>query len=80
MNSSTDQTPPAAARITVTINGAATELPMGSTIADVVTHAGASSRGTAVARNAEVVPRSTWGDVTVADGDRIELLVAAQGG
>jgi len=66
--------------ITVTINGCPADLPMGSTVADVITHAGVSARGTAVARNDEVVPRSTWATVPLVHGDRVELLVAAQGG
>lgn len=39
-------------------------------------------RGThlAVAVNYEVVPRSQWGDVLLADGDEIEVLTASQGG
>ncbi|WP_157930625.1 sulfur carrier protein ThiS [Glycomyces xiaoerkulensis] len=36
-------------------------------------------RGTAVAVNGEVVPRSEW-DRTLADGDAVEVLTATQGG
>ena len=37
-------------------------------------------RGVAVAVNGTVVPRSTWADVPLADGDTVEVLTAAQGG
>ena len=37
-------------------------------------------RGVAVAVNGSVVPRSTWGQVDLADGDAVEVLTAAQGG
>ena len=37
-------------------------------------------KGVAVARNEEVVPRSRWGDTVAAEGDRFEILTAAQGG
>ena len=37
-------------------------------------------RGVAVAVNGEVVPRSTWTRATLADGDSVEVLTAAQGG
>jgi thiamine biosynthesis protein ThiS len=37
-------------------------------------------RGLAVALNGEVVPRSTWADRAVADGDQVEILTIAQGG
>ncbi|AOT05226.1 sulfur carrier protein ThiS [Arthrobacter sp. U41] len=36
--------------------------------------------GVAVARNAEVVPRSQWHGTALADGDDIELVTAVQGG
>jgi sulfur carrier protein len=36
--------------------------------------------GVAVARNAEVVPRSQWHATALADGDDVELVTAVQGG
>ena len=36
--------------------------------------------GVAVARNAEVVPRSQWHGTALADGDDVELVTAVQGG
>jgi sulfur carrier protein len=36
--------------------------------------------GVAVARNAEVVPRSQWAVTNLADGDELELVTAVQGG
>ena len=37
-------------------------------------------RGVAVAVNGTVVPRSTWANVPLADGDTVEVLTATQGG
>ena len=37
-------------------------------------------RGVAVAVNREIVPRSRWGETLLAEGDRVEILEAAQGG
>ena len=37
-------------------------------------------QGIAVAVNAEVVPRSQWAESRVADGDRVEIVGAKQGG
>jgi sulfur carrier protein len=37
-------------------------------------------RGVAVAVNGAVVPRSTWDAAGLRDGDRVEVLTAAQGG
>lgn len=36
--------------------------------------------GAAVAVNGEVVPRSTWTDHRLREGDRVEVLDATQGG
>jgi sulfur carrier protein len=37
-------------------------------------------RGVAVAVDAEVVPRGEWATFAVADGARVEVLIAVQGG
>lgn len=39
-----------------------------------------SRPGIAVSVNDEVVPRGRWADVTVDDGDRVEIVGAVQGG
>lgn len=62
------------------INGEARTLPGGSTVADVVSELSGGGRGTAVARNGEVVPRSQWSMTALASGDAVEVLTAAQGG
>jgi sulfur carrier protein len=41
---------------------------------------GAQARGVAVAVDGEVVPRSEWGVRTLADGARVEVVGAIQGG
>jgi sulfur carrier protein len=51
-----------------------------TTVAALVERLGAGTRGVAVAVNGEVVPRSRWADHLLRDGDRIEILRAAQGG
>lgn len=62
------------------LNGDAVVVHAGTTVADLVAEHADSPKGLAVAVNAEVVPRSAWASTTLADGDRVELLVAAQGG
>ncbi len=37
-------------------------------------------RGVAVAVAAEVVPRAAWASTVLSDGDRVEVLIAVQGG
>ena len=39
-----------------------------------------AQRGVAVAVDAEVVPRGQWGDTTLHEGARVEILRAIQGG
>ena len=76
--------------MTVTVNGEPAELAPGSTVADVVHRiagvgpggdGGTRTRaGVAVAVNGEVVPRSAWGERTLHDDERIEVLAALGGG
>ncbi len=64
------------------VNGQATELPAAVTVAELVVEAGHDPRGfgIAVALNGEVLPRPRWGETPVSDGDKVEILVASQGG
>lgn len=64
----------------VQLNGETHELAEGTTVAELVAGHLTEPRGVAVAVNAEVVPRSTWPDATLHDGDHVELLTPAQGG
>ncbi|HEY5198803.1 MAG TPA: sulfur carrier protein ThiS [Solirubrobacteraceae bacterium] len=41
---------------------------------------GLGARGVAVAVDGEVVPRSEWADLTLAEGSRVEVVDAIQGG
>lgn len=62
------------------LNGDGIDLDDPQTVAALVATHAPSPRGVAVAVNGEVVPRSTWDTHRLAEGDRVELLVAAQGG
>jgi sulfur carrier protein len=64
----------------VWINGNRRELADGATVADAVADLGAVQSGVAVAVNAEVVPRADWPSQRLADGSRVEVLTAVQGG
>ena len=64
----------------VTVNGAPWQAPARTTFADLVREWCQSPRGVAVARNGEVVPKSTWDRAVVHEGDRIEIVTAAAGG
>jgi sulfur carrier protein len=63
------------------INGKDRELGQGASIPDVLAILGfENARGVAVAVDGEVVPRSSWDGFGIADGMRIEVLRAVQGG
>jgi sulfur carrier protein len=64
----------------ITVNGESEDVTAGTTVADLVARHRDSPRGIAVARNEEVVPRSRWAATVAGDGDRFEILTAAQGG
>lgn len=62
----------------VTVNG--DERDLTGSVADAVAELTGAHRGVAVAVNGEVVPRGRWAETPLSDGDRIEVLSAAQGG
>ncbi|HZZ95798.1 MAG TPA: sulfur carrier protein ThiS [Jatrophihabitantaceae bacterium] len=66
--------------MSVEINGTASEVTDGTTLLELIeSHAG-TTRGSAVVVDGTVVPRSDWPHYRVADGQRIELITAVQGG
>lgn len=64
----------------LTVNGEGRTLAGGATVAELVGAIRAQTRGLAVAVNGEVVPRAGWPVRELRDGDRVEVLTAAQGG
>jgi sulfur carrier protein len=63
------------------VNAVESDVDEAVTVADIVFGlAGTESRGIAVAINDDVVPRSAWADTLPAEGDRVEVLSAVQGG
>ena len=62
------------------VNGASRAVEDVLDVAALVGTLTVAGRGVAVAVNGEVVPRSRWEAVALHDGDRVEVLTAAQGG
>jgi len=62
------------------VNGATRAIEDVIDVAGLVALLTVAERGVAVAVNGEVVPRSRWAAVALRDGDRVEVLTAAQGG
>jgi len=49
-------------------------------LVELILAASPSGKGIAVALNLAVVPRSQWSEVSLTEGDELELLTAAAGG
>ncbi len=72
--------PNPAATVTLTINGTSRTLPAGTTLAQLVADEGLSGKRIAVERNGAIVPKSEYAHTVLADGDRLEIVVAVGGG
>lgn len=68
------------APIRITLNGAPKEFTAPLTFAQLLEELALAGRRLAVERNGEIVPRSRFGESRLADGDRIEVVVAVGGG
>jgi thiazole synthase len=67
-------------RISVRVNGESRAVAFGSTIAEMLAEIGINPLKVAVERNLEIVPRSTFGEVRVHDGDSFEVVHFVGGG
>ncbi|OKH61198.1 thiamine biosynthesis protein ThiS [Mycobacterium sp. SWH-M5] len=65
--------------MTITVNGESVEVDDSTTIEGLLETRGFPEKGIAVAVDWSVLPRSEW-DQTLADGARIEVVTAVQGG
>lgn len=71
---------PTVSDLALTVNGEHRRVPAGTTVAALVESFGVPARGVAVAVDREVVPRSSWADVTITEGACVEVVTAAPGG
>jgi sulfur carrier protein len=61
------------------VNGEEAEVPDGTTVEQLMDRLGFPEKGIAVAIDWSVLPRSDW-EKTLADGARVEVVTAVQGG
>ena len=66
--------------IRITLNGQPRSLAAPVTFEKLLEELALAGRRIAVERNGDIVPRSRLGEERVADGDRIEVVVAVGGG
>jgi thiazole synthase len=64
----------------IRVNGEHRRVPDGTSVAEMVSLLGLDPQRVAVERNLEIVPRSTLGEVPVADGDAYEIVHFVGGG
>jgi sulfur carrier protein len=68
--------------VKVVLNGERRELAPAATVREAVTATGAPGEGlgVAVALDGEVVPRALWDEISLEEGQRVEVVQAVQGG
>jgi sulfur carrier protein len=66
--------------ITLTINGTSRSFPSTLNVAALLDLLGYTGKRIALERNGEIVPRSTYANVPLCDGDKLEVVVAVGGG
>lgn len=66
--------------ITLSINGEPRQFPAPLNVAELIETLGYTGKRIALERNGEIVPRSTFATQQLADGDKLEVVVAVGGG
>ncbi len=66
--------------ITVSINGDSRQFTQPCSITELIAEMGYTGKRIALERNGEIVPRSTFAEQMLADGDKLEIVVAVGGG
>ncbi|GGR65629.1 MULTISPECIES: sulfur carrier protein ThiS [Streptomyces] len=66
--------------VTISVNGEPRRVAPGTALDTLVRTLTAAPRGVAAAVNETVVPRAQWATTALAEGDRVEVLTAVQGG
>ncbi|MEU6290595.1 sulfur carrier protein ThiS [Streptomyces sp. NPDC046988] len=64
----------------ISVNGEPREVAPGTALDALVGTLTKAPSGVAAALNETVVPRARWSATALADGDRVEVLTAVQGG
>jgi thiazole synthase len=66
--------------VQIRVNGEPRRVPSGLSIAEMLGEIGIDPKKVAVERNLEIVPRSTFGQMHVEDGDAYEIVHFVGGG
>jgi len=66
--------------VKIKINGEPRDVPEGLSVAALLAHLEMNTGRVAVERNLDVLPRSSWTDTRVTDGDSYEIVQLVGGG
>jgi sulfur carrier protein len=66
--------------IRLTVNGTAHVFDQSLSLTQLLEQLNLTGKRLAVERNGEIVPRSQFGETSLADGDKLEIVVAVGGG
>ena len=66
--------------IRLSVNGEPRRLAADASVTELLASLELAGKRVAVERNGEIVPRSRYADTALADGDRLEIVVAVGGG
>ncbi|MFE1309712.1 sulfur carrier protein ThiS [Streptomyces sp. NPDC058755] len=66
--------------VTISVNGERHQVAPGTALDALVKTLTRAPSGVAAAVNETVVPRAQWATTALAEGDRVEVLTAVQGG
>lgn len=64
----------------ITVNGKPRQLSDICTLAQLVEHLDLTGKRIAIEHNGDIAPRSQFNQILLADGDRLEIVVAVGGG
>jgi len=66
--------------LTISFNGQSISVSEETTIADLIHSSGIPSKFCAVEKNLEIVPKSQYASMQLADGDSVEIVTLVGGG
>src|SRR3954463_5540294 len=66
--------------VRITVNGQARTASPGTSVAGLLASMGVDPARVAIERNEEVIPRRTWPEALLAEGDKIEIVSFVGGG
>lgn len=69
-----------ASAIRISLNGEERRVPEAATVAALLEQIGLDRRKVAVERNEAIVPRSAYGETTLGEGDKLEIVHFIGGG